>query len=615
MPDWMNLAILIGAGLIAISIFTSVLASRLGAPLLLLFLGLGLLVGEDGLGLDFDNAPMAYFVGSVALAVILFDSGFATRIRTLRAVAGPAMALATMGVLLTAGITAVAAHLLFGLGLVPSLLMGAVVSPTDAAAVFFLMRAGGITVRDRVRSTLEVESGTNDPMAIFLTATLVAVLAGDAAGESLGWALVESFALQLGIGAVFGIAGGLLIIQAVDRVELEAGLYPLVVLGLALLLFAGTNMVGGSGFLAVYLAGLLAGNADLRPAAALQRFQEGMTWLAQIAMFLTLGLLATPSTFGDILLPALALGLFLVVVARPAAVWLTLWPFGFGAGETAFVAWVGLRGAVSILLAILPLLHALPRAQMMFNATFVVVLVSLVLQGWTLRAAARWLKLLVAPKHGPLERFELVLPGAVHHELVVYHIARGSPVARGARLPRWGRPSLVVRDGRRSDLHGAGRLQEGDFAYIFTTRRQVSLLDRLFASPTELNINDRELFGDFVLSATAKLADLGQAYGFEPAEADRGSTIRDRLTREFGEAVGIGDRLAFGPIELVVRTLADDGKVQTVGLRLGRAHLERGQPAGRHALQRLLAALRGQPRTELPPPPAQVEARPIPGRE
>ncbi|MFZ1427955.1 MAG: potassium/proton antiporter, partial [Geminicoccaceae bacterium] len=425
MPDWMNLAILIGAGLIAISIFTSVLASRLGAPLLLLFLGLGLLVGEDGLGLEFDNAPMAYFVGSVALAVILFDSGFATRIKTLRAVAGPAMALATAGVLLTAGITAMAVHLLFDFTLVPSLLMGAIVSPTDAAAVFFLMRAGGITVRDRVRSTLEVESGTNDPMAIFLTATLVAVLAGEAAGESLGWALVESFALQLGIGAVFGVAGGLLIIQAVDRVELEAGLYPLVVLGLALLLFAATNMVGGSGFLAVYLAGLLAGNAELRPAAALQRFQEGMTWLAQIAMFLTLGLLATPSTFGDILLPATALGLFLVFVARPVSVWLTLLPFGFSRNETAFVAWVGLRGAVSILLAILPLLHALPRAQTMFNATFVVVLVSLVLQGWTLSGAARRLKLLAAPKHGPLERFELVLPGAVHHELVVYHIAKG----------------------------------------------------------------------------------------------------------------------------------------------------------------------------------------------
>ncbi len=615
MPDWMNLAILIGAGLIAISIFTSVLASRLGAPLLLLFLGLGLLVGEDGLGLEFDNAPMAYFVGSVALAVILFDSGFATRFRTLRAVAGPAMALASAGVLLTAGITAAAVHLLFGFDLVPSLLMGAVVSPTDAAAVFFLMQAGGITVRDRVRSTLEVESGTNDPMAIFLTATLVAVLAGDAAGESLGWALVESFALQLGIGAVSGIAGGLLIIQAVDRVDLEAGLYPLVVLGLALLLFAATNMLGGSGFLAVYLAGLLAGNAELRPAAALRRFQEGMTWLAQIAMFLTLGLLATPSTFGDILLPATTLGLFLVFVARPVAVWLTLLPFGFSRNETAFVAWVGLRGAVSILLAILPLLHALPRGQTIFNATFVVVLVSLVLQGWTLSSAARRLKLLAAPKHGPLERFELVLPGAVHHELVVYHIAKGSPVARGARLPRWGRPSLVVRNGRRSDLHGAGRLQAGDFAYIFTTRRQVSLLDRLFASPTELNINDRELFGDFILSAGAKLADIGQAYGFVPAEADQGLTIRDRMMREFGEAVGIGDRLAFGPIELVVRTLADDGGVQTVGLRLGRAHLERGQATGPHALQRLLAALRGQPRAELPPPPKQVDAQPIRGRE
>jgi potassium/hydrogen antiporter len=596
MLDAMNLAILLGAGLVAVSIFTSVLASRLGAPLLLLFLGLGLLVGEDGLGLEFDNAPLAYFVGSLALAVILFDSGFATRLRTIRAVAGPAPVLATVGVVLTTVLAAAAARVLFGFGWLQALLMGAIVGSTDAAAVFFLLRAGGITIRERVRATLEIESGSNDPMAIFLTATLVGLLAGQAAEDSVGWVFAQSFALQLGLGALLGIAGGLVIVQAVDRIELERGLYPLVALGLGLFLFAVTNMLGGSGFLAVYLAGLLAGNAELRPAAALRRFQDGMTWLAQIAMFLTLGLLATPSTFLDVLVPAAALGLFLAFVARPVAVWLCLLPFGFTRNETAFVAWVGLRGAVSILLAILPLMEGLPRAQAMFNATFLVVLVSLVLQGWTLRWAARRLELLVPPRHGPLERVELELPGSVHHELVVYHIVKESPVARGARLPRWARPSLVVREGRRLDVHGAGRLRPDDYVYIFTTPRQVALLDRLFASPAELNLDDRELFGDFVLSAGASLAEIGHAYGVEPAEGDGDLSVGERLAREFGEEVGPGDRLAYGPIDLVVRTLADDGRIETVGLRLAPARLLRERVPQRRALQRLVTALRGEPR-------------------
>ena len=256
---------------------------------------------------------------------------------------------------------------------------------------------------------------------------------------------------------------------------------------------------------------------------------------------------------------------------------------------------MGLRGAVSILLAILPLMHALPQAQAMFNATFVVVLVSLVLQGWSLRSAARRLDLLAAPRHGPLERFELELPGAVHHELAVYHIAKGSPVARGARLPRWARPALVVRDGRRSDLHAAGRLQAGDYVYIFTTRRQVSLLDRLFASPTELNINDRELFGDFVLSAVSAgrywpQLRLRAAAGRPGTERARPVDVGVRRGRRHWRSAG------FGPIELVVRTLGDDGRIETVGLRLVRAGLERGEPGGPRALHRLVAALRGDPR-------------------
>jgi cell volume regulation protein A len=568
MLDVMNLAILAGAGLVFVTILTSLVAFRIGAPLLLVFLLLGLLVGEGGLGLEFDNAPVAYFVGSIALAIILFDSGFETSLRTFKVAAAPALLLATLGVLLTSAFTAVGAHLLFGLPWLQALLMGAVVGSTDAAAVFFLLRVGGITLRERVRSTLEIESASNDPMAIFLTLTLVTLIAGESGSDGVGWAFVKSFGQQFGLGAVLGLAGGWLIVQLVNRVDLEQGLFPLAVLTLALVLFAGVNMLGGSGFLAVYIAGLLAGNAQVRGARALRRFQEGMTWLSQITMFLTLGLFATPSGFLEILAPATALGLGLAFVARPLAIWLCLLPFGFSRNETTFIAWVGLRGAVSILLAILPLLHGLPGGQAMFNATFLVVLSSLMLQGWTVRPAARWLGLVVPPRSGPIERVELELPGTPHHELAVYRILPESPVAHGRRLPRWARPALIVREGRRHDVHSAGRLQPGDHVYIFALPREVRLLDRIFASPAELRPDDREFFGDFVLDPKAPLAEVAKAYGFAPAPADEGLSVGELVLRELGGIVEIGDRFAYGPVELIVSTVDEEGRLKAVGLAL-----------------------------------------------
>ena len=361
--EGMNLAILVSAGLVAVSIFTSLISFRVGAPLLLVFLLLGLGVGEDGLGLEFDNAPVAYFIGSVALAIILFDSGFGTGLRTFRAAAVPAIVLATVGVVLTSGITALGARLLFGFDWLEALLIGAVVGSTDAAAVFFLLRVGGITVRERVRATLEVEFGSNDPMAILLTLTLVTLLVGQRGTDEPALTLAAVLAQQFGFGIVLGLAGGWLIAQIVNRVDLEPGLYPLMVLSLALFLFAAVNMIGGSGFLAAYVAGLVSGNVRLRRAAGLRRFQAGMTWLSQIAMFLTLGLLATPSEFPAIAVAAVGLALFLILIARPVAVWLCLLPFGFNRREVTFIAWVGLRGAVSICSASCPSSMSCPRVR------------------------------------------------------------------------------------------------------------------------------------------------------------------------------------------------------------------------------------------------------------
>ena len=339
-----------------------------------------------------------------------------------------------------------------GLSWPESLLLGTILSSTDAAALFFLLRAGGMTIRDRVRSTLEVESGTNDPMAACLALTLVDLLTGDLTG---GWLdVVLRLAAQTGGGVLLGLAGGVSIVFVVNRVKLEPGLYPVVVMGLAVAVYALTNLLGGSGFLAAYLAGLVAGNARLQSTGSLRRFQEGITWLAQIGMFVTLGLLARPSQFPAIAKPSAILAAALIFLARPIAVYCCLWPFRFSNRERLFIAWVGLRGAVSILLALVPVLGGVPGGETFFEISFLVVMVSLVVQGWTVRPLARWLGLIVPETAGPVDRMEVDLPGLTDRELVAYVLHPDSPVAQGRPLPRWARP-LLVRRARQGAIRAA----------------------------------------------------------------------------------------------------------------------------------------------------------------
>jgi cell volume regulation protein A len=566
MLESMYLAILIGAGLAMAAVFTSWFAYRFGAPILLIFLAVGLIAGEDGLGLEFDNASAAYFLGSVALAIVLFDSGFGTKISVFRQAALPAIVLATAGVVLTTGLLGLAAHFVFGLPWLQSLLLGAVVSSTDAAAVFFLLRVGGIHIRDRVRSVLEVESGANDPMAIFLTVSLVELILGAEGGHAtLGFLL--AFIREMGLGFLLGLGGGFLIVKLVNRLDLESGLYPVVVLAAALVLFGVAGVLHCSGFLAVYVAGLYAGNRRLRQALGLRQFQDGMTWLAQIGMFVVFGLLATPSEFPQILLQGIALGIFLIFVARPVAISLCLWPFRFHRAETAFIAWVGLRGAVSLLLAILPLMAELPRGQDIFNVAFVIVLASLVVQGWTIRPMARQLGLIIPPTLGPVDKVELELPGTASHELVVYHVVADSPVARGERIPRWASPSLILRRGQSMRPQFAGRIEADDRIYLFAAPRNIRLLDRLFASPAPVQEDDKDFFGEFTIDASHTLGELTQAYGVE-APGDPATTIGAFMLERLAGHAEIGDRVAVGFVELIVRDTDEGGAVKSAGLAL-----------------------------------------------
>jgi len=383
--------------LFALALFASItlapVVSRLGGPLLLLFLGMGMLIGENGIvGIQFDQFAIAFEIGTIALALILLSGGLDTPMRDLREAAGPSLALATVGVVLTSAIVGVGAMFAFGLPLVHGLLLGAVVGSTDAAATFLLLRQAGVRLIGRVRETLLVESGINDPTAILLTVMLVALVD---AGLPLSWSLWPEITLvlgqQFGIGAVFGIGGGLVVALISRRISLPAGLHGPFVLTAALSVFAITRLCDGSGFLAIYLFGIAFSALASRTTLRVAQFHDGLAWLAQIIMFVMLGLLVTPASLGEMALPALAVALALIFVARPLAVLTCLTPFRVPLRQQAYISWVGLRGAVPIFLAIIPVISPGPVTVEFFNIVFVVVITSLVLQGWTIAPMARWL--------------------------------------------------------------------------------------------------------------------------------------------------------------------------------------------------------------------------------
>ncbi|MCM2454511.1 potassium/proton antiporter [Rhizobium sp. CG4] len=555
--------------LVLVAAFSSLIAFRFGAPLLFLFLLIGLLAGTDGLGIHFENNPLAYMLGSVALAIILFDSGFGTNLQSFKLSAAPAITLASVGVVLTAIFFAGAASLLLGLSWIEGLLLGAIVASTDAAAVFFLLRIGGIHIRDQVRSTLEVESGTNDPMAIFLTLMLVEVISSGRGMSGLDSSILLLFIEEMGLGVLVGLAGGYMIVAVVNRFAVDRGLAPIFVLALAMLVFSFTGTIGGSGFLAVYVAGIVAGNRKIFAKHAIRRFHEGMTWLSQIIMFLMLGLLATPSQFPAIIVPAILLALFLIFIARPLAVWLSLMPFNYTQQETSFIAWVGLRGAVSILLAIMPILGGLENGQIFFNAAFIIVLVSLMLQGWTIKPVAMRLGLIVPPRMGEVDKLEVDLPGTANHELISYRVTKESPVLHGERIPRWAMPSLVIRDGKSIRYQYAGRLRENDQIYLFVAPGYSRLLDRLFASRIPVAPDDADFFGTFSILPNGFARDLDTSYGPDLlATSEQSMTIVELIESRLGGKAEYADRIRLGSIVLIVRNLDENNAISSVGLSL-----------------------------------------------
>jgi NhaP-type Na+/H+ and K+/H+ antiporter len=385
-----------GAGLVVLCILLTPLSSRIGTPLLLVFLLIGMLVGEDGPGgVAFDDFELAYQIGSVALAVILFAGGLDTPVADIRKGSTPAIVLAIVGVILTAVLVAAFVHLVFGDDLVKSLLLGSVVGSTDAAATLLLLRGRGVRLKGRVGEIILVESGVNDPTAIFLTTVLVGLV--DSGITELSWDVASTglpiFALQVAGGLIGGFAGGFVLVTLVDRIALPDGLYPPLVLAGGLLLFEMTQLAGGSGYLAVFVAGVIIRQRMRRSMLRVVNFHEVCSWLSQIVMFLMLGLLVTPRDLMANLGAALLIAAMLMLVARPLAVTVCLTPLRVGWREQVYVGWVGLRGAVPIFLAIIPVISPGPIDDRFFNVVFVIVIASLILQGWTIPVTARWLRL------------------------------------------------------------------------------------------------------------------------------------------------------------------------------------------------------------------------------
>ncbi len=563
--DSVSFAILLGSLLVLAGILSSLIALRFGAPLLLVFLLVGMMAGEGGPGgIKFDDVGTAYIVGSIALALILFDGGLRTRFASFRNVLAPSVTLATVGVLITALLTAPVAQLVLGLGWIQALLIGAVVASTDAAAVFFLINARGLRLRPRVRGVLEVESGTNDPFAIFLALLLVEVLLrGD---QSWSHALA-TFLRDAILGCVIGYVGGQTIAFVLNRLMLAQGLHAPFVAVSALVVFAFANAVHSSGFLAVYLAGLVVGNKQTRAHNSVVVFLDAVTWLAQIVMFVLLGLLAWPHRLADSLFGSVSVALVLMLVARPVAVFLCLAPFQFQWREMLFISWVGLRGAVGIFLASIPMLVGLPGAYLYFDVAFVVVLSSLLVQGWTVALAARKLDISFARSDPLPRRVELDLPGQLAREIIGYPVPANSPFLRRGLIPNWARPTLVIRNEEILTPSEAHPVREGDYVYLLAPPEKAQALDRFFVKmppPTSL---DPALLGDFFVPGTATLGALADIYGLQVAADHTEVTLADYFSEQLRRRVKVGDIVELGPIALLAQKVVGR-RVVTVGLRL-----------------------------------------------
>ncbi len=559
--------IVLAGGLLLVAIISSTLSARVGVPGLILFMGVGMLAGEDGPGgILFDQYPLAHAIGTLALVLILFDGGLQTSWGSFRLAWRPAIALSTVGVIVTSAITGVAAAWVLDIPILLGLLLGSIVGSTDAAAVFAALRGRALHLKQRIAATLEIESGSNDPMAVLLTLGLVSILIGE---MELGWGLAGFFLQQTLLGAVGGVAVGWLGQQLLNRVELSAaGLYPVLTVAIALLAYGIPAFVGGSGFLGVYLAGLVLGNSKIVFKRGIFMAHDGGAWMAQISMFIMLGLLATPSRLADVAVEGVAIAGVLVFVARPVAVALALLPFRFNWREVLFIAWAGLKGAIPIILAIYPLLLGVEGAMLLFNVVFFVVLVSALTQGWSLPTVARWFDVREVGRPTPPVTLEISSLKHIDGDIVEYAVDERAWVAghmvRDLALPETAVIAMISRGQDIVPPRGTTPIRPGDHVFVVLKPPARQLVDRMFGrrAPDLESVKALE----FAIDPDTSIGELEDFYGIH-LDPDPSRSVAELLAERLGNDLAEGAEIYAGDVMLSVRRL-EKGAILEVGIEI-----------------------------------------------
>lgn len=587
--DTLNILYLVGAVLIFASIMASTLSARLGVPLLLLFLIVGMLAGEQGiLGIEFSQYGLANFVGQAALACILLDGGLRTSFKSFRVGLKPAITLATWGVLVTVLVLGVFVTWLLDVDWRFGLLMAAIVGSTDAAAVFSLLRNGGVKLNDRVQATLELESGANDPLAILLVTGLIALNVDPAGQTAFGFLvlLLQQLSFGLGMGLLFGY----LLSRLLPKIHLAEGMYAILILSAGLAVFAATNLIGGSGFLAVYLTGVLIGNHKVRSTEHVMRVMDSFAWLSQAVLFVVLGLLVTPSNVLNVWHYSVAIAAFMIFVARPIAVYTSVKPFKFKDREIGFISWVGLRGAVPITLAILPVMAGIDNAFMLFDIAFGVVVLSLILQGTTIPTMANLFKVRIPTNKDPKEEHEVWVSDKASITLYEFEAQSGAFAI--------GRHPMGISKGISPDEISVFALVRGQQIVVVAENTKIKFGDSVWyamrgnhASKIAKIFNDTTLdrkaiddfYGDWLLSPSVKLGDLpfftevmasetlvktlkttDEAHAQNMWE----QTVAEYVTSHLGTAPVSGDTVVVNDEwSLVIKEVGEKGKLRSIGLK------------------------------------------------
>ncbi len=460
---------LIGSLLLLISIFAGKTSFRFGIPVLLLFLAIGMLAGSDGLGgIRFENPRIAQFVGIVSLNFILFSGGLDTNWKAIKPVLWIGVSLSTLGVLLTATTLGFFIHVLTDFTLIESLLLGTIVSSTDAAAVFSILRAKNLGLKKNLRPTLELESGSNDPMAYVLTIAFLGLIIEP---EKSAWSIIPMFLQQMSLGLIAGFGFGFLSKQIINKIKLDfEGLYPVLVIALMFLNFSVTDFFGGNGFLSIYISAVYLGNNPMIHKKTIFKVFDGFAWLMQIVLFLTLGLLVFPSDIVPVFGIGILISLFLIFVARPLAVFISLIPFKMKLRRRFYISWVGLRGAVPIVFATYPLIAGIDKANTMFHIVFFISVTSVIIQGSTLSIVAKWLHVAIPEKAKPLNQVEKLLADREKQFKETFKITPNC-AAIGKKMVELAIPTsvniiMIERNKRYLSPNGATIVESGDILHV-----------------------------------------------------------------------------------------------------------------------------------------------------